>query len=59
MNFGHVFFGPPGISTMINKRSNCNMKSYKEMNFISDLFSSKDGHGIDILWINDPGKKEC
>ena len=55
MNFRLVFLAYPVFQQcLINIRTAKLNHIHKEMHSLSDLFSSKDGHGIDILWINDP-----
>ena len=60
MNFRHVFLAYTVFQKcLINVRTAKLNRIHKEMHSLSDLFSRKDGHGNDILWINDPCKKEC
>ena len=55
MNFRHVFLAHPVFQQFsINVQTVILNRTHKEIHSLSDLFSSKDGHGIDILWINDP-----
>ena len=55
MNFRHVFLAHPVFQQCsINGQTVILNRIYKEIQSLLDLFSSKDGHGIDILWINDP-----
>ena len=60
MNFSHVFLAHPVFQQCsINVQTVILNYIHKEMHSLSDLFSSKGGHSIDILWINDPWKIEC
>ena len=55
MNCRHASLAHPVFQQCsINLQTVILNRIHKEVYSLSDLFSSKDGHGIDILWINDP-----